>query len=193
MKKHLKLKNKLIKVFFICLIIGSLLSLLFYFSLDKKEINSIISAVKDNKILFSVTNNTTNHLKILSVAILLSYFFIGLPLYIGLIISEGFKITLRIVILLKIYKFKGIIYAILYTIINNGIYLVLLTFIFKKIIKITRMLYKNKFKKEVLNYNLLYNYFISAISLVIIIFISDLIIYLYGNSLLNIIIKICKI
>lgn len=193
MKKHLKLKNKLIKVFFICLIIGSLLSLLFYFSLDKKEINSIISAVKDNKILFSVTNNTTNHLKILSVAILLSYFFIGLPLYIGLIISEGFKITLRIVILLKIYKFRGIIYAILYTIINNGIYLVLLTFIFKKIIKITRMLYKNKFKKEVLNYNLLYNYFISAISLVIIIFISDLIIYLYGNSLLNIIIKICKI
>lgn len=193
MKKHLKLKNKLIKVFFICLIIGSLLSLLFYFSLDKKEINSIISAVKDNKILFSVTNNTTNHLKILSVAILLSYFFIGLPLYIGLIISEGFKITLRIVILLNIYKFKGIIYAILYTIINNGIYLVLLTFIFKKIIKITRMLYKNKFKKEVLNYNLLYNYFISAISLVIIIFISDLIIYLYGNNLLNIIIKICKI
>ena len=193
MKKKIIIKSKIIKAFIICFIIGFILSILFYLSLDKAEIKSLVESVRNSNILFKTSNNIVNHLKILSVIILLNFVFIGIPLYIGLLISESFRIFLRLIILNKIYKFKGIIYGIIYTVINNGIYIIMLLFILKKLLKILKILYKNKFKKENINYSILYSCFINVITLVIIIFISDTVIYLYANKLLNIFIKLCKL
>ena len=193
MKKKIIIKSKIIKAFIICFIIGFILSILFYLSLDKTEIKSLVESVRNSNILFKTSNNIVNHLKILSVIILLNFIFIGIPLYIGLLISESFRIFLRLIILNKIYKFKGIIYGIIYTVINNGIYIIMLLFILKKLLKIIKILCKNKFKKENINYSILYSCFINVITLVIIIFISDTVIYLYANKLLNIFIKLCKL
>lgn len=193
MNKNHIIKNKIIKLFIICFIIGYILAFLFYYSLDKIELKSLISAVKNSNILFKTSNNIINHLKILSVTVLLTLIFVGVPIFIGLIISEGFKICLRLIILFKIYKLKGIIYGLIYTLINNGIYLLILIFIFKKIIKIAKALYLYKIKKENINFNYLFNNYIRIITLIIFTLIFDTLIYLYGNYLLNYIIKLCQL
>ena len=51
MTKKINIKNKILKLFIICFVIGIVLSMLFYFSLDKSEIKSIIFSVEENKIL----------------------------------------------------------------------------------------------------------------------------------------------
>lgn len=193
MNHKIKLNNKILKLYLVCLLIGIIIGFLFYFNLNKNEIESLIISIKQNKVLFKTCNNAINHLKIMSVILVLSYFFIGIPLFIGLLITESFKITLRLIILSKIYRFKGIIYGLLYTIFNNGIYIILLIFILKKLLKIVKILYKNKIKKENINYASLYSNFINVISLTILIFISDLLIYMYGNNILNLFRSMCKI
>ena len=193
MNHKIKLNNKILKLYLVCLLLGIIIGFLFYFNLNKNEIESLIISIKQNKVLFKTCNNAINHLKIMSVILVLSYFFIGIPLFIGLLITESFKITLRLIILSKIYRFKGIIYGLLYTIFNNGIYIILLIFILKKLLKIVKILYKNKIKKENINYASLYSNFINVISLTILIFISDLLIYMYGNNILNLFRSMCKI
>ena len=193
MNHKIKLNNKILKLYLVCLLIGIIIGFLFYFNLNTNEIESLIISIKQNKVLFKTCNNAINHLKIMSVILVLSYFFIGIPLFIGLLITESFKITLRLIILSKIYRFKGIIYGLLYTIFNNGIYIILLIFILKKLLKIVKILYKNKIKKENINYASLYSNFINVISLTILIFISDLLIYMYGNNILNLFRSMCKI
>ena len=193
MNHKIKLNNKILKLYLVCLLIGIIIGFLFYFNLNTNEIESLIISINQNKVLFKTCNNAINHLKIMSVILVLSYFFIGIPLFIGLLITESFKITLRLIILSKIYRFKGIIYGLLYTIFNNGIYIILLIFILKKLLKIVKILYKNKIKKENINYASLYSNFINVISLTILIFISDLLIYMYGNNILNLFRSMCKI
>ena len=193
MKNRFIIKNKIIKTFIICFIVGLILSVLFYLSLDKTEIKLLVDTIKNNSILYKTSNNMINHLKILSVIIILNFLYIGIPLYIGLLISESFKIFLRLIILYKAFKIKGVIYGVIYALINNGIYIVFLLVIFKKLIKIFKIIYKYKFKKENINYSTLYYYFINTIIVLVLIFISDMLIYFYGSKLLYIFIRLCKI
>ena len=193
MKNRFIIKNKIIKTFIICFIVGFILSILFYLSLDKTEIKLLVDTIKNNNILYKTSNNMINHLKILSVIIILNFLYIGIPLYIGLLISESFKIFLRLIILYKAFKIKGVIYGVIYALISNGIYIVFLLVIFKKLIKIFKIIYKYKFKKENINYNTLYYYFINTIIILVLIFISDMLIYFYGSKLLYVFIRLCKI
>ena len=193
MKNRFIIKNKIIKTFIICFIVGLILSVLFYLSLDKTEIKLLVDTIKNNSILYKTSNNMINHLKILSVIIILNFLYIGIPLYIGLLISESFKIFLRLIILYKAFKIKGVIYGVIYALINNGIYIVFLLVVFKKLIKIFKIIYKYKFKKENINYSTLYYYFINTIIVLVLIFISDMLIYFYGSKLLYIFIRLCKI
>ena len=192
-KKISKHKRKILKLFIVCFAIGFIIAIFFYNSLEKTEIKKLVNQIKINKVLFTPVNNTINHIKILAVILLLSYFYIGLPLFIGLIISESFKIFLRLIFLYKIYEFNGLIYGLLYTLINNGFYIFILIYMFKNIIKIFKIMYKNKIKKENMDYRLVYRILIKSIIYIIIIFISDLLLYLYGNKIIYIIKHICKI
>ena len=187
-KKH----SKYFKTYVITFIVGIVIAILFINNLNKNELNTILINIKNHKFLFNINNNSIDHIKILSVILVLSFIYIGMPLFIGLLISESFKISLKIILLTKIFKTRGFIYGVLYNLINGGLFIVLSYFLFKKIIRIFKKLYLNKFKGEILNYNELYNLLIKTIFLIILIFISDLLIYFYGNNVLSIFKNICK-
>lgn len=187
-KKH----SKYFKIYVITFIVGIVIAFLFINNLNKNELNTILINIKKHKVLFNINNNSIDHLKILSVILVLSFIYIGMPLFIGLLISESFKISLKTILLTKIFKTRGFIYGVLYNLINGGLFIVLSYFLFKRIIRIFKKLYLNKFKGEILNYNELYNLLIKTIFLIILIFISDLLIYFYGNNVLSIFKNICK-
>lgn len=191
-KPHKKNK-KVIKLFIICFLIGSLISFIFYKNLNKNDLDLILYNIKENEIFFNMENNSINHIKILSICVLFSLIYIGVPILTGLIVGEGFSIFLKILFINKIYKIKGIIYMILYILLNYGFYIFILFIIFKKLINIFKILYKNKLKSEPINYHNIYLNIIRCIFLIIINFIFDYIIYLYGINILNIFKSVTKI
>ena len=185
MKKPYSIRNKVIKIFLICFIIGLIISIIYISNMNKNDLSNIIYNIKENKIFFYTNNNLIDHLKLLSIITLFSLIYIGLPIFIGLLISEGFSISIKFILLYKIYRIKGIFYAVLYLIINNIFYLLTLYFIFKKIVKIIKILYRHKIKQENINYYQIYSSLIRIIVLIIINFIYDYILYLYGYNILN--------
>ena len=191
--KLTKKTNKYLKVFIILFVIGIFISFIYFNSLNNSDINRFINIIKNNRILFKVENNAIYHLKILSVITIFSILFIGIPIFIGLIIKEGFILFFRVILLYKIYKFKGVIYALLHYITGNLIYLILTYIIFKKIIIIGKKLYLYKFKNQNININEIYNLLLKCIYIIIIIFINDLLIYLYQSNIINILQKFCKL
>lgn len=184
--KPSKRKSKCIKLFIVLFIVGIVISVLYFNNLEKEEINILLDSVKSSNIIYKPINNITNHLKILSVISLFSIIFIGLPICAGLIISEGFSFTFRLLLLYKLYKFKGLTYSIIYYLVGNLIYIYLLYIIFKRICLICKKIYKLKIKNESFNYTEIYNLLIKVIYIIIIILISDILIYFYGDNILKI-------
>ena len=193
MKNFYKKNHKIIKLFIFCFIIGFIIAYLFYHKIDKKDLNIIINNIKTNNILFNIENNSINHLKILSLIILFSLIFIGFPIFIGLLIGEGFNISLNFILFNKIYQFKGIIYILYYSFLNCFIYILILLILFKRIINITKALYKYKFKGESLNSSYIYTNLVKCIYLIIINLIIDYLLYLYGYNILRFIKRLCRI
>ena len=177
--------SKYFKLFIVLIIIGFISSYIYFNNIKSEDLNIIINNVKESNILLNPINNITNHLKILSVISIFSVIFIGLFISFGLIISEGFDLFFRTLLLYKIYKFNGILYALIYYLINNLIYLLILYIIFKKVILISKKIYKYKIKKEVINLNEIYLLIIKILYLIIFIFINDIIINLYGSKILK--------
>lgn len=184
MIKKLK-KRKYFSLFLMLFLIGTIISIFYYNSLSKEDVLVITSNIKDDSIIKYINNNTIDHLKILSIITLFSLIFIGTPVLFGLIISEGFNLSFRIIFLLKIYKFNGLLYGLIYYLINNGIYLYLLYILYKRVIKVFKKLYSYKFKNETINYYEINSFILRNIGIIIIIFISDFIIYKYGYNLLK--------
>ena len=178
-------KNKKIKLFILCLLIGFVIATLYFCSLNKNDLDLMLLRIKESDTFFNPINTSTDNIKILSLIILFSFIYVGFILFLGLLITEGFKIFLKSLFIYKIYKFKGVMYLLLYTIINNLMYFIILYFIFRRIINVFSILYKYRFKNENINYNLLYNNLIKLIFLVIINFIIDYVLYLNGISIIN--------
>ena len=190
MNKKLK-KNRILKIFVTCFMIGVLIALIYFKNISKDNLKYIINNIKNSDFILSINNNNLiDHLKLISISSLFSLILIGLPIFIGILISEGFNIFIRILFMYKTYKIKGIIYSLIYLLINNGLYIIILYFILNKIIKIVSYLFKYKLKNEPINYNKIYIYLKKIIYLIIINFIYDYLLYLYGNNLLNILKKI---
>ena len=193
MRRYSLFKNKSFKFFVICLLIGFLLSIIYYLNLNRSELKTILDNINSNNSFFAITNNSIEHIKVLSLIVLLSYIYIGFLLFIGLVISEGFKIFIKFIFMYKLYRFKGIMYIFLYTLLHDLIYLFILYVILKRLFILFKHLYKYKIKNEVLNYNQIYNNLIRLIFFIIINFLYDYFIYLYGTNILKAFRYVCKI
>ena len=186
MKLSSKCFNKLFKLYILLFLLGNILALLYYLNLNSNDINNIKNNIINNHTFNNIFNNSIDHLKILSIITLFSCVLIGFPLIIGLIISEGFIFLIRCLIMAKIYKFKGFIYGSIHYFINNGLFLIFIYFLFKKIYKIFKKLYNHKIKKESLNYIDIYKLMVSSLYIIIIIFILDILVYTFGSKLLKV-------
>lgn len=179
-------KNKYLKFFIMFYVLGIIISIFYFYNIDKDKINIIVTSIKENNLLLNPINNIINHLKILSVTSLFTMIFIGIPIFIGLIISEGFISFFRFIVLYKTYKMKGIIFGLIYYILNNLFYIIFLYIIFRKLIILAKKIYRLIIKKENINFSEIYNILHSIIYIIIIIFIIDSLTFFYTPKILKI-------
>lgn len=116
--------------------IGILVGILYYQFLNQsiKE-NVILTLSNISNFKF---NNIIKDLIIMSLLLISSFFIIGIPLGIFYIFYESFSLGFLLNALYATFKIKGIIYFLLYFIINKLIVLLLMIFFIKKIINISR-------------------------------------------------------
>ena len=176
-------RTKILKAFIFFILMGILVGFIYFSNINQDDLKIILNNVKnDNLIILNNHNDITDHLKITSLIITFNFVYIGTVLFAGLLICEGFKLIIKSIFMYKIYKFSGLVYYLSYYFITSIIYLVLLYFIFKKIIKVTKLFYKKHIKGETINYLNIINETRVMIYHLILITISDFIIYLnYQN------------
>lgn len=169
--------NKLIKLFIIFLLIGLVLGFLYYINLDKEKTNELINILINKNNLYKPNNNAIDHLKILSVVFSFSLIYIGIIILLGHILSISFINVIKFILFYKKYKIKGTLFYLIYFILNEGIYIFLLYYFYKKIIKIIKNIYIIKKKGDTNKLSILFNDIFRVIFLIIIIFIIDFISY----------------
>lgn len=180
--------NKKVFIFIsIILLIGIISGILFLIFLNEasKEliflnINEYIQNLNNYKI-----NNIFMDTIILSSLLILSIFIIGIPLSIFFIFFNGFSIGFIISSLSSIFGFKGLIYSIIHIIINKFIFLFFLYFLFLAMYKIVLLLIKYWVHKEKINKDEIIHLFKKIILCLLIIIIYDLILYFFGNKIMN--------
>lgn len=180
--------NKKVFIFIsIILLIGIISGILFLIFLNEasKEliflnINEYIQNLNNYKI-----NNIFMNTIILSSLLILSIFIIGIPLSIFFIFFNGFSIGFIISSLSSIFGFKGLIYSIIHIIINKFVFLFFLYFLFLAMYKIVLLLIKYWVHKEKINKDEIIHLFKKIILCLLIIIIYDLILYFFGNKIMN--------
>lgn len=180
--------NKKVFIFIsIILLIGIISGILFLIFLNEasKEliflnINEYIQNLNNYKI-----NNIFMDTIILSSLLILSIFIIGIPLSIFFIFYNGFSIGFIISSLSSIFGFKGLIYSIIHIIINKFVFLFFLYFLFLAMYKIVLLLIKYWVHKEKINKDEIIHLFKKIILCLLIIIIYDLILYFFGNKIMN--------
>ncbi len=116
--------------------IGILAGVLYYQFLDSTNKNTIALTITNyNSYKF---NNVLKDLIIMSLLLVSSFFVIGIPLSIFYLFYESLSLGFLLNIFFANFKIKGIIYFLLYFVINKLLVLLLMIFFIKKIINISR-------------------------------------------------------
>ena len=181
------LNKKVFMFLSIILAIGIISGILFLIFLNEasKEliflnINEYIQNINNYKI-----NNIFMDIIILSSLIILSLFIIGIPLSIFFVFFNGFSIGFIISSLSSIFSFKGFIYSVIHIIINKFVFLFFLYFLLLALYKITIILIKHWVHKEKINKDEIIRLFKKIILCLLVIIIYDLLLYFFGNKIIN--------
>ena len=178
--------NRKFKIFISLFMFGVVIGVIYFNHLDKEKINILVDNISNSKDMFILQNNGIDHIKILSFSSLFSFIFIGILFLSGTIISEGFIYIIRCLLFYKKYKFNGFLFASIYYIFNNLIYLFLLYILFKRICNITKNLYLFRKKRELSRLNIVLDNITKIIFIILIIFLID-------NTLIKALNKVLKL
>ncbi len=176
-------KNKKYLVFMVSIVlIGLIVGIIYYYiqsSNVKNNIINIISTYDSFKY-----NAIIKDLIIMSLLLISSFFIIGLPLSIFYIFYEGFSIGFLLSLFFASFKIKGVIYLLLFLLINKIIIFILMFFFIQKIINIARyMIGYIIYKKEGLIKEKIIKNFISSLSYIIIVFFLNIFLYFLSSFL----------
>ena len=137
MQKFLERNKKYLLFVLIIMVIGLIAGIIF-FLMQNSDIK--------NKITTSLLNANNYHynaimkdLIICSILLVLSFFVIGLPLGIFYLFYEGLSLGFMLITFLMTYSFKGLIYMLIYILLNKLIPLILMIFFVQKLINIGRL------------------------------------------------------
>ena len=177
MLKIINQNKKYLMFIGIILLAGLFMGIIYYFfiSNDTKEIISN-TLINYNNYRY---NAIFKDLIIMSLLLVTSIFVIGIPCSLFYVFYEGFSIGFLSSVFFINFSFSGLIYILLYFIVNKLFVLLLMTFFIKKIINISRcivrlIVYK---KDNCIKMNLV-NTFCSSIYLIISVLIINIILYL---------------
>lgn len=180
-KISLKNNKKYFKLVFILLLLGFFIGFILYKKLDfqlmMEQIKEIDTYLPTNKINFIF-----NHLVVLIVSFIASLSVIGVLIFPMNIIYEGISIVINLISFTQVFKLKGLLYGIIYNILTKGIYIIMLVFIFKRLILFIKEIIalKNKEERKIM---IIKN--IKHLGIYILVILgNDLILYLFGNKIL---------
>ena len=178
------LKNKKYQKFFIItLILSFIISFLLFKKLDNslllKDLTNISNLLKTNHLNYFIL-----HLIILTILILtslLGLYFLIFPLY---LFFEEICIFYHFFSFISIYHFKGLIFSLIFNLLTKTVYLYIIFLISLKISSLTKTFFHNLSLSKPVKYP----YYLTLkklFFLVILIFLYDLFLYLFGNLILS--------
>lgn len=188
MKQYIIRHSKAFKFILTLIIIGLITGIIFYLNLSKETKESIITAliqVNDN-ISTTRQNNIIFHLFIISIFVLSSLTLILFPITLFYlfyeILSYGFILTYY----LSNFKLGGLLYSIIYFILNKALFLIILIYISLISYKLITKIIKSLTKKDNISVRELYqNYFSKILISTIIMLCFDIFTYFFGNKILS--------
>lgn len=180
----LKRNKKMLKFLALFCLLGLLIGFIMYKKIDNlevlEEIKNISNNLKNNKINFILI-----HFIIISILITSSITVIGLLLFPLYFLFESISISYSIFLFTSAFKFNGLIYSIFYNILAKGLYLILMFLIFKKILNIAKYLKDLIINKKSIDIKYPLTKNIQALIICIaIIFVNDILIYVFLNKIL---------
>jgi stage II sporulation protein M len=194
-KNKVKLDKNLSVFLFVLLIVGLISGSIFASILNDSDkflvtehLNSFLTNIEQNKLDYLTTfkNNLLEHLLNTIIIWLLGISVIGLPIIIVMYFSKSFILGFTIGCIINTFKFKGVLFALIYTfpfeIINILVLMLLvmysMSFSFKMIYSV--------FKKKTIDFKIIINKYLIIL---IISIISNIISCIYNSYLLPIIMK----
>lgn len=136
MHNLLQKNKKYLKIVSIILLIGLIVGIFYYFSLSsniKEDISNTLLNYKNFRY-----NAIVKDLVVMSFLLVTSIFIIGIPCGFFYLFYESLSIGFLLSIFTVNFKITGLIYILLYILINKIIVLILMLFFIKKIINISR-------------------------------------------------------
>lgn len=187
-KRHAVILTFLSVIFLISIIVGIILYLKSS-NETKQYINQLFQNFKD-ELLNNNINNIYKHLIILLLLFILSFTAIGYLLGVAYLFYEGMSISYSISALCANYALKGFAFGIIYNMFFKFIFIILYIFILLKLFDLVKILLDKVIFKNNINFKgnikrIVY----SVLFIILIIFINDIIIYIFSNFLIKIIIN----
>ncbi len=186
--KRIKEKNTA-KVFIITLLVLGILFGIIYFSMQSDVNKSLITQKMlglENTIKTSSQNMILPHLIIIIALVFLSYSIIGVPLILFYLFYECTSIGFLLAAFYNSFKFKGILFGLIYTFICKLIFILCLIYISYIALKITKKLLRILiFKENDSLYAHLKNLFLKLGIALGVIIIYDLFLYFFANKILT--------
>ncbi len=177
--------NKKYLIFLSIIFIIGIASGIIYLNILNGDAKNIIMTSINNFLLNTQSikiNYLLIHLLIISFLIITSLLVIGLPISLFYLFYNGFLLGFIISCITTIKGFKGFLYSLIYIFITKGVYLF---FLFLLVLFLTKLsltiLKKNNLKKE-----RIFNLSKKSLICLIIVFVNDLILYFWGNQIINI-------
>lgn len=181
-KISLKNNKKYIKLLLALLCLGFFIG---FILIKKVNLESLLENITslDNYINTNRINFLTDHILTILILCFSSLTVLGLILFPLNFIYEGICIFFNIYTLSRVFKLSGFVYGLIYNIIIKGIYLIMLVLIFKKIVIFIKNFFRKREKEE---QKILINKSLMQLGIyTMIIFLNDLILYLFGNKILS--------
>ncbi len=191
MHSLIKVKNKKVLVASILILLGIIIGVIYYNLLTSEIKNNIIYTLNNSNSF--IYNSIIKDLLLTSLTLVTSFFLVGLFIGIIYLIYEGMSIGLLIAIFYNTYKFKGLLFILIYIIINKLLILFLLTLFIFKIINISRYVVglfiykKDNYLKEKIFIN-----FKKSLFIIILILIVNVILYFISPILSGVLTNILK-
>lgn len=185
MRTSLKKRNKILKFFLTIMLLGVIAGIILYFNLSANLKTNIMELFTKSATNIKL-NNIFFHLFIILIFAITTLTIILEPFNIFYLFYESVCLGFVLASFGHINGFKGIIYAVIYFLLNKAFYLLILLYLNINAIIIIKKIINSFVKKDNISIRDFYlNYFLKIIICIVALFLFDIIIYFFGNKILS--------
>lgn len=187
LRTSIKLNKKILIFTLSLMLIGIILGIVYYL-LQSKGIKLVITneLVNIKEVINNSKNNILFHFLVITIVFLLGFIIIGIPFILFYLFYEAMSLGFLIAIFTSNYGFKGLLFSLLFILINKFIYLLILSYISLNSLKTSKNILKSFILKtnDTIN-NLIRNNISKYLIIILINLVNDLLILFIGSRILK--------